>query len=516
MPLVLKGLSKLIFVDIALDRQKDNPQRIFESLNSTGLELSQADLIRNYILMGLNREDQERIYTQYWEPIENNAKIDETNQSQVSDFIRDYLTLKNKEIPNKGAVYEKFKVKYNEPNSSILREALQELRTFSFVYTKLLNPEKESDRAVRIELSYIKRLEINVSFPFLMKVFLDYQNSIITKEIFVEILNLVQTFVWRRSVVGLPTSALNKIFMSLYDRIDPSEYLLTFQRSLMQRSGTQRFPRDAEVVMHLKDKDMYNTKPKTRMYFFDKIENYNNKEIVNIFDNQAITIEHIFPQNPNSEWRESLGKDEFDLIRDKYLNTVGNLTLSGNNGHLGNRSFLAKREMNEDNKEQGYLYSRLWLNRDLQKLQTWDVENIIKRADRICQRAIDVWSEPKIITDRDGEIGEVSIFDADDPTNRKLEFAIFFGKRVNKRNITDLYQHIFSRLIDKAPDSLIGTEIGARLGISQTRTPLRDPIQISENIYIETNISSKTKFDRVKLALTTLDIEDELLIKYEE
>ena len=162
--IVQRGLSKLIFVDIALERGKDNPQRIFESLNSTGLELSQADLIRKYILMGLSRKEQERIFRKFWEPIEINARNLDVNGSRVSDFIRDFLTLKQKDIPNKGAVYESFKKRYPLPNSPDLMEALEEMRELSNVYARILNPRLENDKVLSRELDYIKTLEINVFF----------------------------------------------------------------------------------------------------------------------------------------------------------------------------------------------------------------------------------------------------------------------------------------------------------------------------------------------------------------
>lgn len=236
---VLRGVSKLIFVDIALDRQKDNPQRIFESLNSTGLELSQADLIRNYILMGLPRKEQEQVFRKFWEPIEANARNREVNESRVSDFIRDFLTLKQKDIPNKGAVYAKFKERYPVPNSADLMDALEELREFSHVYARLLNPDLESDPEIRRELGYIRTLEVNVAFPFLMPVYRDFTAGIISRDVFAAVLRLVQSYVWRRFILSLPTNALNKIFMSLYDRVDPAEYLVSIERSLMQRGGSQ-------------------------------------------------------------------------------------------------------------------------------------------------------------------------------------------------------------------------------------------------------------------------------------
>lgn len=203
--MVLSGLSKLMFVEVSLDREKDNPQRIFESLNSTGLELSQADLIRNYILMGLSRRDQNSIYQNYWEVIERLAKDETLNVSRVSEFIRDYLTLENNKIPNKGKVYLEFKSKYPTSSLEELEGNLAEIKSLVKHYNKLINPKNESDKDIRTQLEYINRLEINVAHPFLMKVYEDYSNSIINKQTFILILDLIQSFTWRRFIVGFGT-----------------------------------------------------------------------------------------------------------------------------------------------------------------------------------------------------------------------------------------------------------------------------------------------------------------------
>ena len=232
--------------------------------------------------MGLPRKEQEQVFRNFWEPIEKNAQNFEVHESRVSDFIRDFLTHKQKDIPNKSAVYEKFKERYPFPNSPELMETLEELRELSHVYARLLNPQLEKDVMISRELGYIRTLEINVAYPFLMPVYRDFTAGTINRDEFASVLRLVQSYVWRRFIVGLPTNALNKIFMSLYDRIDPDDYLASVERSLMQRSGTQRFPRDAEVVAMLKDKDVYSTKSRTRTYFFDRLENHNNREPVDV------------------------------------------------------------------------------------------------------------------------------------------------------------------------------------------------------------------------------------------
>jgi len=513
---ILRGLSKLIFVDIALDRQRDNPQRIFESLNSTGLDLSQADLIRNYILMGLTRPNQEKIYKKYWDFIENHAKDETLNQSRVSDFIRDYLTLINKEIPKKSDVYSRFKDQFPTTTVSELELVLNDIKSLVQFYNKLINPKNESDRELKMQLEYIDKLEINVAFPFLMKVYEDFSNGVIDKVIFLNILNLIQSFAWRRFVIGLPTNALNKIFMSLYDKIDKSNYLYSIQKSLLQRTGSQRFPRDSEIINALKEKDIYNIKSKNRTYLLERLENHENKEPVMIEGNSDITIEHIFPQNPDPKWKIDLGQEEYLFIKENYLNTIGNITLSGNNGKLSNKSFIEKRDMNIDGKEQGYIFSRLWLNRDLKSLDKWNKNEIEKRNEKITARFLKIWPYPEIEMNLENLSDEVNIFEAEDPKYKKLEYVIFFDQKLNINQVAKLYIEVFKQLFFLQPETFFASEIGQRISLSSNPKTdgLRQPAQISDTYYIEANIDNVGKFDRIKQALTIFDFEDELYIKY--
>lgn len=513
---IQKGLSKLMFVEISLDRQRDNPQRIFESLNSTGLELSQADLIRNYILMGLKRDDQDKIYKNYWDVIERNAKDETLNESKVSKFIRDYLTLKNKEIPNEKKVYDTFKAKYPTTTIDKLEVVLTDLKSLVWYYNRLCNPENESDREIRSHLEWINRLEVNVAFPFLMKVYEDYSKDIIDKPTFISVLSLVQSFTFRRFILGLPTHALGKIFMGLYEKVEGSSYLLSLQKALLQRSGAHRFPRNTEIINALKERDVYNIKPKNRTYLLERLENHQNNEPVIIEGNSDITIEHIFPQNPDPKWKIELGADEYNFIRENYLNTIGNLTLSGNNRELCNKSFIEKREMNVDGGEQGYKFSRLWLNRDLKLNSRWGKLEIEKRAETLSARFLDIWEFPDIQIEVKNTDDEVNIFDAEDPTGKKLDYAIFFEKKLEVADVTKLYTEVIKQLFELQSETFFAPEISKKIILSKSPTEdgLKATARLNDTYFIDTNLSSIEKFKRIKLALTILDIEDELLIKY--
>ena len=511
---VLGGLGKLMFVEVSLERGKDDAQRIFESLNSTGLELSQADLIRNFILMGLSRKKQNDIYLKYWQKIEQNAKELSTNQSRVSDYIRDYLTLKTKKIPNKSSVYAQFKERFPALEYEVLETLLEELKILSRHYHRFINPEQESDPSIRRQLRNVEQLEINVSYPFLLQVFSDYENEQIDKPQLLDVLELIQSFVWRRFILGLPTNALNKIFMRLYEDVDSEDYVASIARSLMKKKGSQRFPRNAEVIATVVEKDFYNIKPRNRTYFLQRLENHNNKEPVQLDGNSDITIEHIFPQAPDTKWRDALNSEAYLALSETHLHTIGNLTLSGNNGSLGNKSFAEKKQMNHDAKEQGYAFSRLWLNRYLKDIDLWDLAAYEERSRLLSERVLEIWRYPDLVLPDAATNEEVSIFEAEDPTGRKLEYAIFADERRELITVSDLYLLVMRELYARNPEPFFASSLRDRLRLSKNANDCRNAVELHDGYYIEGNLSSLAKFERIQYALTLFNAEDDLTIRY--
>ncbi|MBZ9779851.1 DUF4268 domain-containing protein [Psychroflexus sp. CAK8W] len=510
---ILDGLRKLIFVEISLERDKDDPQRIFESLNSTGLDLSQSDLIRNYILMDLPPKQQDKVYNQIWNPIEENAKDIQKQKSLVSEYIRDYLTLKKKKIPKKSKVYEEFKKMYQDKDEAYQQE-LENIKSFSVHYKKLANPQTVKNDNIRKELNYISRLEINVAFPFLLQVFEDADNGIISDDILIKILKLIQSYTWRRFIVGLPTNALNKVFMTLYSEIDTEDYYESVVLALYKKRGSGKFPNNQEVKTALKDKDLYNIQTKNRSYMFELLENFNNKEYVDT-SNPNISIEHIFPQNSNPDWSNSLSQEDFFMFKERYLNTIANLTLSGNNGALSNKSFSAKKVMNNNNDEQGYQFSRLWLNSFLNTVDEWSIENYEKRFELIYSRFLKIWEYPDIELPEEEEKGsEVNIFEAGNPTGKKLDYFIFEDTKFDESAISIMYSEVVKSLLLKNPKLLIENQ--DIIKISKNEKDFRSPSQIANGYQIEFNIDSKTKFNYLKKLLTLYDLEDELIIKYSD
>jgi len=257
---------------------------------------------------------------------------------------------------------------------------------------------------------------------------------LLTKDELIKVLKLIQSYAWRRFIVGLPTSALNKIFMTLYSEVDTEEYYDSIAKALLKKKGSAKFPSNEDLKTALKDKDLYNTQPKNRNYLFELLENFNNREYVNT-SNEQITIEHIFPRNPHENWSNDLSSEEYFLFKEKYLNTIGNLTLTGNNGALSNKSFLAKKEMNINGNEQGYQFSKLWLNTYLKTLSNWDVAKYEERLQIIYERFLKIWEYPDVIIADGDESEEQSIFDADSPTHKKLEYFIFENTKIEEDKI---------------------------------------------------------------------------------
>ncbi len=379
---VLVGLDKLIIIDVSLDKEKDNPQLIFESLNSTGLDLTQADLIRNFILMGLSKKEQDDLYNNYWKLIEKNFECD--NQKLFDRFMRDYLTIKTGKIPNIKNVYSEFKSYSRRFNN--VKKLVVDIYKYSNYFSNLVF-DNEKDKELSLAFSDIKTLKVNVSYPFLMKVYEDYDQDKITKDELLEIVRYIESYVFRRAICGIPTNSLDKTFSNLYKEMDQENYLESFKVALILKDSYKRFPKDEEFKEEFIIKDIYNSKNKS--YLLKKLENYDRKEMVDI---KEYTIEHIMPQNENlsDEWKKELGEN-WEEIHNKYLHTIGNLTLTGYNPELSDRPFEEKKNM-----KGGFADSPIRLNRYLAKLDHWNEEEIINRAKELANLAIKIWPYPKI------------------------------------------------------------------------------------------------------------------------
>lgn len=380
---IYSGIQRLFVVDVALERDKDNPQLIFESLNSTGLRLSQADLIRNYILMGQKVDLQTQLYERFWHPMETSYGND---YSTIFDkFMRDYLSVKTGIIPNIDRVYESFKNYVQSGRApSTISDIVSDIYNFSCYYADMvLHTVKEP--ILKKSFQNLSKLQVAVSYPFLLPVFHDYANEKISLEEFVEILSLTENYVFRRAICGVPTNSLNKTFLMLYRSINPESYLQSVKAAYQILETYKRFPSDVEFSTAFKTKDVYNFR--TRNYMLNKLENLNRKEQASI---DEYTIEHIMPQNPNlsSAWRTMLG-DNWKEVQDRYLHTIGNITLTAYNSELSDNSFLSKKTA-----EGGFDHSPIRLNDYLRTIDVWNEDQILQRAEKLAQKAVQVWFAP--------------------------------------------------------------------------------------------------------------------------
>lgn len=382
---LFQGINKLIVVDVSLDREHDNPQLIFESLNSTGLDLSQADLIRNYVLMGLDSKEQADLYKNYWFPMEQSFS-DADSGGQFDRFMRDYLTVKTGRIPNIGDVYTSFKAYITSEKTGTFQDIIADVYQYSKYFVALVNG-KEQNPAVAQVLSDINALRVNVAYPFLLEVYNDYHHGVVSKEDFVHILKLVESYVFRRSICGIPTNSLNKTFATLYASVKKDRYLESIQAAFLLMEPYKRFPNDEEFWADFALRDIYNLG--SRNYVLRKMENFGRKETVNV---ETFTIEHILPQNPvlSLQWQNDLGAN-WKEIQAKYLHTIGNLTLTGYNPELSDKSFIEKRDM-----PGGFADSPIRLNHLLATLAAWDEAAINKRAEELADLAVRIWSAPAL------------------------------------------------------------------------------------------------------------------------
>lgn len=386
--LLYKGISKLMIVDISLEKDKDDPQLIFESLNSTGLDLSQADLIRNYVLMKLEPKEQAGLYTNYWQPME--KSFGSLNDSSLFDrFMRDYLTVKTGRISNIKNVYSDFKKFVRDQKEKTIQQVVEDIYLYSKYFVKLAFQTDDAQDIDEVLLD-INALKVDVSYPFLMEVYNDYKERRLTKYEFIEVLRTVESYVFRRAICGVPTNSLNKTFSTMAGEINKDHYLESIHATFLLKDTYKRFPDDEEFMRELTVKDVYNFR--NRNYLLRKLENQDRKEIVNI---ESYTIEHIMPQNKNlsSQWKEDLGED-WEEIQKNLLHTLGNLTLTRYNSELSDRPFKEKAQL-----KGGFKDSPLRLNRNLAELEVWNEEEIIKRGQFLAEQALHIWKYPSLPED---------------------------------------------------------------------------------------------------------------------
>lgn len=382
---IYEAIGKLQIVNINLDRTSDEPQVIFESLNSTGKELSESDLIRNFVLMGLDNKQQKDIYKNIWRPMEQLFRYEK--QTLLMDrFFRDYLTMKLARIPKLDKIYEEFKMYTNNCEFSTLEDLCKDLYIYARYYTNMIFEQGTNKNLINL-YKEIKYLKMEVAFPFLLKIHYDFERNLINEDELVSIIKLCISYVFRRNICDIPTNSLNKTFVTLKNEINVDDYINSIKAFFILKDDYKIFPNDEKFSSALKVKDIYHMR--IRNYILSSLENFNNKAPINI---ENYTIEHIMPQTKNlsNVWKKELGKN-YETVQKKYLHTIGNLTLTAYNSEMSNKSFSEKMEMNG-----GFKESALRLNSYVVKQNEWNEKIIKERASILVEKALLIWKYPII------------------------------------------------------------------------------------------------------------------------
>lgn len=387
---IYAGIFKLSLVSISLDKDSDNPQMIFESMNSTGKDLSQTDLLRNYLLMDLTPEKQTRLYKTYWKPMEElfGEDIYKNDVNKFDYFIRDFLTLKSDTgyICKINNVYENFKRYYLDNNCEKFA-VLKDLFTYAKYYA-CIDLLQENDDELKLYWQEFKKLDSHVVYPFLLKLYDDYSRQILIKEDFKKILQVVISYLWRRAICEIPTNSLSKTFATLYQAVDKDDYVNSIIKAFVFKSSYKRFSSDYEVREKLQTKDIYHFR--LRKYLLEALENYYHKEPIDL-NTANYTIEHIMPQNieHNLSWQQMLGED-WQEVHSLYLHSLGNLTITGYNAEMSNKSFVEK-----VNGESGFKYSHLKLSESIAQCDVWNKKAIQRRTNILTDIILKIWKYPE-------------------------------------------------------------------------------------------------------------------------
>ena len=498
---LVDAINRLQIIDISLKSGEDDPQLIFESINSTGIGLTEADKVRNYVLMGLKPEEQEYYYEEYWNIIETNT-AKQSNNDAITYFIRNYLTIKTNKIPSLGKVYATFKSFIKDYALNVL-DVLKDMKEYSD-YFATITLANTGIFEVDLSLRRINRLELTVVYPYLLEVFRLYHYGELTDVQLIKVINLVEVYVGRRIICNYPTNAMNKVFATLHydcNRLkgnDHGDYFERLAYILFNKQGVASMPDDIEMRNSIETWEFYNMQFKNKIYILEKLENGDSKEHINIYDNEMISIEHIMPQNL-SKWKSYLGVNA-EGIHSKWLHKLANLTLTAYNSKYSDSSFEEKKNM-----ENGFIDSGFKLNKFIASQEEWKEPQLIKRQELLIKECIDTWKlpdnkfEPELI-----EYQRYSIDDEFDFTGTSPLSYSFLGIDKKVTSWKEMIADVVSQL-HKINKSVIYKIIENKTDLSSWFISEDKPgwVNIDENIYIWLNNDtfSKIKFINNLLAL---------------
>lgn len=441
------AVNCLEIIDIELEPQHgDNPQLIFESLNSTGLDLTESDKIRNFVLMNLEPAVQESYYDKYWN------KIEKCSRDELDGFIRNYLTVKRGVIPTLKGIYPAFKA-YTKSRGDI-ESVLQDMLVYACAYQDVVSfnigDDDANEVAKRLDL-----LDMTVAYPFLMA-FVAYakETGMDDKEI-CKVFSCVETFIFRRLMCGLPTNVLNKIFATLHSSVlknkrDTDTYSSVMIYLLESRKLSSAFPKDEEFINGFTTKNVYSMRAKNKEYIFERLENGSSKEkndVVGNIEKGVLTIEHIMPQTLTTAWKQALGED-WEAIQEKWLHTISNLTLTGYNSNYSNKSFLEKKTM-----KNGFIDSGIRLNHFIAQFDKWDEEELGLRKAKLSEMALEIWEYPVTSFVPEQKEDDIVSLSEDNgiATNRDIQYFIFREERQDVSTWSDMMWEMANKFLAMNP-----------------------------------------------------------------
>ncbi len=479
-PKIFEGLQKLNIVSIDLVAGQDDPQLIFESLNSTGVDLTDGDLIRNYILMDLDPQIQEKLYLQYWVKIEHAV-------ANVAEFVRNFLMFKLQKnvTQTKRAVYNEFKNYSEDKFEKDSQKILETLIEYANIYSYLVRMNNHPDNIIDQNLQRIYDLEFTVAHPFLFEVFDLHRQGILSSETVAKVVHLIESYAFRKILVYNSTQGLNKFFLTLgkeIKKLEPDNWQEKFfdiaSFIIKSKGGSQKFPTDEEFVETLQSKEIYKLRSKNRDFLLKSLENYNSSYKVDISD---LTIEHIMPQTLDSRWKESLGED-WQNIHTNYLHTLGNLTLTANNSKLSNNDFETKKEIDLHT-------SKLKLNYQLSDVDDWNEKTILNRSKKLAEEALEIWQYPETDFEQIIENGDVYVLDENLDLRNTKPKTIFINEEEIKIDHWWEVKKILSQKFQKESPTLFkeimnNSEI-ARYFATQKENNLLSPFEFSKDYFVD-------------------------------
>ena len=489
------AVGKLEIISITLD-PGDNAQLIFESLNSTGLALTEGDKIRNYILMGQPAKEQNKLYDTYW------TTIERCTGNDVSGFVRDYLSVKQQVTPTISNVYRSFK-EYAEEARIPMEALLEDLRRYARLYEKLLTCHSGLHNQKLDDCLYrMMRLEIVVTRPFLMEVLRLNQDGKLTVDDVLQVFLITEIYLFRRNICEVPTNALNKIFLNLNKEIlrydnTADNYVQKFIYALLNKKESGRFPDDEEFTKALDVKQVYQMRGKYKAYLFERFENYGTVETKDVYthlDNNVYTIEHIMPQHLTPAWTEALGANAAE-IHSTWLHRLANLTLTGYNPSLSNKTFAEKR----DSEEGGYRASGLKMNQKISTKESWGLPELEERSNEMLTLAKKIWAYPQtsfVPTER--EFDSCTLDDENaELTGRDIVKYSYQNVEQPVTSWADMFEHVVKFLHQKDKSVLSGLAYSKTADlagyVSSTEDGLRNALKIDDNIFMTLNTSTAMK-----------------------